>query len=141
MIVWTGGPACCASPAVPARTRATRARKVNRCTGTSNVVGGNSAGWLLGHLCAAVIIPDQRRRPFAEDRCSDEPRRAKREARGEPGTVRQGFVPSGTSEARAAKPRGLGEPTNERSEIGGEAGIRTLGTTLRSYNGLANRRL
>ena len=29
----------------------------------------------------------------------------------------------------------------KRSKFGGEAGIRTLGTTLRSYNGLANRRL
>src|SRR4051812_12008250 len=28
-----------------------------------------------------------------------------------------------------------------RAKSGGEAGIRTLGTTLRSYNGLANRRL
>src|SRR3954467_2064297 len=28
-----------------------------------------------------------------------------------------------------------------RESNGGEAGIRTLGTTLRSYNGLANRRL
>ena len=27
------------------------------------------------------------------------------------------------------------------AKVGGEAGIRTLGTTLRSYNGLANRRL
>ncbi len=40
---------------------------------------------------------------------------------------------------------GLGLPTVARegftrAKVGGEAGIRTLGTTLRSYNGLANRR-
>ena len=33
------------------------------------------------------------------------------------------------------------QQANRVSEFGGEAGIRTLGTTLRSYNGLANRRL
>src|SRR3954454_13448429 len=30
---------------------------------------------------------------------------------------------------------------SRRAKVGGEAGIRTLGTTFRSYNGLANRRL
>jgi hypothetical protein len=43
---------------------------------------------------------------------------------------------------RGQRSRGL--PTVARvtrAKIGGEAGIRTLGTTLRSYNGLANRRL
>ena len=33
------------------------------------------------------------------------------------------------------------QPRGILIEIGGEAGIRTLGTALRPYNGLANRRL
>src|SRR5262249_48479811 len=32
-------------------------------------------------------------------------------------------------------------PGRFRAKAGGEAGVRTLGTTFRSYNGLANRRL
>ena len=38
-------------------------------------------------------------------------------------------------------PEALPAPTIEKSEIGGEAGIRTLGTGFSPYNGLANRRL
>ena len=41
---------------------------------------------------------------------------------------------------RQRKDQAGNDPFESRS-YGGEAGIRTLGTTLRSYNGLANRRL
>ena len=40
--------------------------------------------------------------------------------------------------ARQPKPASV---ASVLAKVGGEAGIRTLGTTLRSYNGLANRRL
>src|SRR3954454_14265383 len=46
-----------------------------------------------------------------------------------------GFASASDSPARTK----LG--AKRRAKSGGEAGIRTLGTTLRSYNGLANRRL
>ena len=53
-----------------------------------------------------------------------------------------GFVPETVSEASRRVPEDLPrrQRASDASEVGGEAGIRTLGTTLRSYNGLANRR-
>ena len=38
------------------------------------------------------------------------------------------------------RPPGRKTINKSGGKVGGEAGIRTLGTTLRSYNGLANRR-
>jgi hypothetical protein len=63
-------------------------------------------------------------------------------AGGESKGVRQGFVPETVSEASRLVPE-AGPKRHERAEgesNGGEAGIRTLGTGLSPYNGLANRR-
>ena len=57
--------------------------------------------------------------------------------------VRQGFVPSRGERRRAARrlnPCRVAKTERMRGN-GGEAGIRTLGTAFRPYNGLANRRL
>src|SRR5579872_5964272 len=64
---------------------------------------------------------------------------ARRGARGGPGSAR-GRRPPEEAPSPAAR-RGAEEVQPQSSKLGGEAGIRTLDTAFRPYNGLANRRL